>query len=218
MMNVKNGPSSYKTDSKSYRALMSVLVRQKSKYDSEKTSSTDKPVGIGKLASYYCDAFVVCAFEIRSETAEEQGMCGPKQFTNWRDQQKKLGNLDWDVTVFRGKNGKDWHKYTYRPGKKIAEQIVKIANEHGLSATKGYVDSKIAALEERLTMVEAGLDILIEKFDPPITDEKRTEYYPNPSILISRWTKNIVGIVEENEREMRRKFPDYDKYINQIEN
>jgi hypothetical protein len=186
-MNI-NSNAEYKTNSSSYRALMGVFYRQKAKSP-------------GVLASLYIDTFLLCSIKICADTVGPKGvgLCKENEFTAWRTEQRRLGNLDWDTRTI----SENRVLYEYKPGKKIMKNLEKVATEHGLMASKGYVDAKIEELRAELTeakaeltetkaeLIEAKADIsdtknqvselqrqvrgIIEILDPPWSEEKEAD-------------------------------------------
>lgn len=153
-------PSSYSTTSKSYKAFLAYVLRQ-----------TPKPEKPNLLVNLYLDSFLLYSKKICAQTVVEAGLCSENKFTEWRKEQKRCGNLDWETQSFGERIS-----YNYRAGLKIAKYIQKVSDEHGLAASKGYVDMKIAALEAKVEKLTKSVDDMIELFDPPITDEKREKY------------------------------------------
>lgn len=162
-----------KTDSKSYRAFMHMLKRQKSlSLNSNRKMANKTP---GKLASFYIEVFIKHTKNIHSKKMPNILEAG-ESFTDWREAQILLGNIVFDKRTL-----------SYGQGPKIVKYLNDITQEHGLVATKGYVDQQISELREenfhlreRCEKVESRVDILdravesaINVINPPCDEEKK---------------------------------------------
>jgi hypothetical protein len=191
----KGTKSGYSTTSRSYKALLAHIIRKKA-----------TPKNPNHLVNLYLDCFMTFTKKMCGPTVVASGQCDEGKFTEWRKEQKRLGNLDWDTKIIADKAIPP----EYRIGPKLAKYIKLVADEHGLGATKGYVDMKIAALEERVSMLAAGVDEMIELYDPPVTEAKRKVYYPSPAKLLAVHRAKIsIRIVDDEVVE----FPDYSKSL-----
>lgn len=199
MEKTAQGPrNSYSTTSKSYRAMLATILRQKSKPDNP-----------GLLVNLYLDCFLNYTKKMSGPTVIAAGLCEEGKFTEWRKEQKRAGNLDWDTKIVSDKPIPP----EYRIGPKLSKYIKMVSDEHGLGATKGYVDMKIAALEQKVEMLASGVDEMIELFDPPVTDAKRKFYYPHPAKLFS--LRGVMPqIANKDDDEVEGDFPDYSKILN----
>ena len=187
----------YKTDSKSYRALMQMLRRQSTK-DEPNIKKSKSP---GILASFYLDCFVMRTKKIFSDSVIELGLCEKGKFTDWRAEQRKYGNLQWE-TVNLG-NGKI--VYEYQPGPKLLKHLSSISNENFLFVTKGDladalvpVNKDVDTLREEVGSLKSKVEqmncsmqsmhdlikLLIAKHDDPYTEEKFDRYMSSPEKLI----------------------------------
>lgn len=196
----------YKTDSNSYRALMMMLRRQM-KTKSDKASrkaiadqNVKEPVPApvpkkdrrkkgdadpgGLLASLYLDCFLVYSRKMCADSVVLAGLCEKGKFTDWRNEQRSLGNLDWDISL-------RWDKtpeYNYKPGSKLMKHLDKVSKEHNLHASKGYVDQKIEEVESRvdakIAALQGILKTVLDKFDPPGDEAKCDDYIKNPDKML----------------------------------
>ena len=197
---LKGSKNSYSTTSKSYKAFLACILRQKS-----------KPLNPNLLVNLYLDCFLLFNKKICAPTVIDAGLCDENKFTEWRKEQKRAGNLDWDSKSFGEKT-----TYDYKIGPKLLKYIGKVSDEHGLGASKAYVDMKIDEVRSELQMVKNGLDELIELFDPPVTDAKRTVYYPHPARLFSIKThqSRILKVVDDDDDDdLGSAHPDYSKSL-----
>lgn len=173
MENVSDSPNVSKslTNSNSYKALMQMIRRQ-----NKGKSKSEVPPGV--LASFYIDCFLNHNRTLCAPVVTALGICTAGKFVDWREDQQKLGNLDWDIIPQA--YGKP--KWNYREGPKLMKHLARIAAENGMFATKGYVDNKIEAMKSEIKTelkaeltaeMEAEIDSFIEKRMPPVTPEKR---------------------------------------------
>jgi hypothetical protein len=127
----------YSRESKSFLAFAQYFKRQRKK----------NPEIVGSpaaLAALYLDAFLLHTEKVRSDTIIRLGLCKENKFTVWRKQQKRLGNLDWTTT----NEGGEHIQYHYAPTDIVGKYIRRVAEEHDLLASKGYVDNAIKEVEE----------------------------------------------------------------------
>lgn len=171
MENGKSSPLQYKTASKSHRAFVQMLRRQRKKNSKDDVGGEQ----MGRLASFYLDCFLIFDKKICADTVVEAGLCESGEFTAWRSEQRRLGNLDWSTTKL---DKSDAIRYEYRPGAKIAKYIDQVASDHALNASKGYVDKRLDEFKKEIRMT---LKAFIEKIDPPADDEKVDLFLDQPA-------------------------------------
>jgi hypothetical protein len=165
----QSGKSSYNTTTKGYKAFLAAILRQKAKY---KNPETLKP---GILTSFYIDCFLTYEKKVCAEAVVDLGLCEKGNFTEWRNEQRKLGNLDWDV-IMRANNVPE---YKYKAGPKVNKHLEKIGSEQGLMASKGYVDKRIDELRaEMMAVIETVKQDYFDRF-PPRNDEREEELESN---------------------------------------
>lgn len=113
----------------------------------------------GKLASFLLDTFLTCGGKIMADHVVGKGFCKEGNFKVWRD----------------GLVKQQWLQYEYKP-----DAGGWMAHKPGLKLIK-YINaelqqSKLLATQEGLERLDAKLSRMasyfIEKYDPPITEEK----------------------------------------------
>jgi len=125
----------------------------------------------GTTATVLLECFVCNDGHLRAGLVVERGLCEERKFTVWR---KQLIDGDWLVYA-------DGDYARHKPGAKLLKYI----NEEKLSRSEmatiddfAKVDLKVEALTERVLTLETSVKTLIEKYDPPVTDEKLIAYIP----------------------------------------
>ncbi len=175
--------TAYDRDSKSYLSFVQFFKRQR-----KKLSSDDKFFAPSKLASLFLDCFLTFERKICSETVVGLKLCEKGKFTEWRNEQKRLGNLDWDSTHVGGPN----IRHDYKAGKSITHYMRKVGEDNDLMASKGYVDQYVDQkvdlvrdeLNQKIESLQALVGIIVEKYDPPGTPEKCDDYTKNPDKML----------------------------------
>lgn len=140
----------------------------------------------GIYASFYFDVFFLNVFQIRKEIVVQKGLCSSDTgaFGEWRKEQKRLGLLDW---IEKKSSDGTIRGVEYKPGKIAISYINKITLENRQIATKDDFSGlrhKVVALEVRVDKLESAMGKLIEKKDPPVTEEKIEYYTSNPEELL----------------------------------
>lgn len=121
---------SYDTRMKSYQALLANLIRQRHKYKRPDELSP------GLLASFYADAFVIGDRKICPEEAAASGICLQGQFKRWKQEQKRLGNITWDIDEQEIKAGRNLLPYLDKFRKEMS----------GITEDKKNIDPIVAAM------------------------------------------------------------------------
>ncbi len=159
---------SYKTTDPVYRSFVSMLRRKGVK-------------NYGLVASLYFDVFFVESCRIKKELLVNKGFCNDSvgAFSAWRKEQKRLELLDW--TEIKLSNGKV--RVDYKPGAASLAYLNNATISNQQLATKDDVRNvryEISELSERVSALEAAMDNIIERFDPPTTKDKRVFYTQHP--------------------------------------
>lgn len=167
-MSTEKRIKTYRTTDPVYRSFVSMLRRKGVK-------------NYGLLASLYFDVFFVEAFRIKKELLVNKGFCAESSgsFSAWRKEQKRLELLDW--TEVKLPNGKV--RVDYKPGIAAISYLNSATISSQQLATKDDVRNvrfEISELSERVSALEAAMDNIIERFDPPTTKDKRVFYTQHP--------------------------------------
>lgn len=195
---------SYSKSTNGYKALLQRIIRMKS-----------KPKSPNNLVNLYLDTFLLFTTKINAATVIAAGICAEGEFTEWRKEQKRVGNLDWDIISHGGEK----KSYEYKPGLKLAKNINTISAENNLNATKGYVNSKVSVLAEEFEEIKDAFDKLIAFFDRPVTAAKRIHYRANPDqLFLSKNGKSVMRKLLDEDEEVdttdTHNHPDYSKCLN----
>lgn len=172
-MERNNHGKSYSTTSKAYKNFMEALVRRK----------VSNP---GLHATLYFDAFWLDALTINKDSIINRKLIDPRgtrAFTEWRDQQKAFGLLDWVESGNQFGNG-----VRYIPGPITLKYLNTLTISNAQIATKADVidvRDQVDLLGQRVSKLESALGKLIDLRDPPVTGEKIEYYTANPESLIN---------------------------------
>jgi len=172
-MERNNHGKNYSTTSKAYKNFMEALVRRK----------VSNP---GLHATLYFDAFWLEALSINKDSIINRKLVDARAsrgFTEWRDQQKAFGLLDWVENGSHFGNG-----VRYIPGPITLKYLNALTITNAQIATKADVidvRDQVDLLGQRVSKLESALGKLIDLKDPPVTGEKIEFYTSNPEALLN---------------------------------
>lgn len=164
----------YKTTDPIYRSFVSMLRRKGVK-------------AYGLVATLYFDVFFAESFRIKKDLLVNRGICSDNagSFGAWRKEQRALELLDW--TEIKLPNGK--MRVDYKAGAAAIPYLNKATISSQQIATKDdvkKVKDDVQDLRAEVNSLKAAMGAIIEKIDPPNSDEKITFYTENPSKLAAR--------------------------------
>jgi hypothetical protein len=173
-MKEKQRGNSFKTTDRAHRNLSEKLRREGIK----------KPV---VLASFYFDVFYVESLKLKKESVVLRKLCddAPGCFAKWRKTQKALEMLDWDELKLA--NGKI--RVRYKAGPALIPYINKLTTTNEPLATKAdvrRVKDDVQDLRAEVHSLRNAMGALIDKIDPPNSEDKMIFYTKNPASLASR--------------------------------
>ncbi len=154
-------------------------------------NDSNKP---GELARFYLNIFLQPNREFKADDVYAAGLTREGQnFNQWREEQRKLGWLNVHCLTVGGHP--HWKQ---EPGKKLCKYINRAKMLSGEIASRQEVDELqdqidvlrgqvelMPIIEERVKNLEAILNLLIAKYDPPVSAEKIAFYSRDPNRLMS---------------------------------
>jgi len=145
----------------------------------QKALSRDGVEYSGKVATLLLDSFIEGDGKIYRADLEKRGIIKKSDlFNNWRNSiiQKHWLSFEQEGNFSRYRAGAKLIKFVNHEKLKLKEIATTDQLLRSELTSKGYVDSKIKELENRLDEHDKAIRAMIEKFDPPYDDEKKQKY------------------------------------------
>lgn len=136
----------------------------------------------GALATVFLETFIERDGLLTANDVMAAGLCAKDGFKAWREPLIKAGWLAYDHEFAKLMKKGSLHQ----PGKKLLSYINKERPRHDAVATEKQlrsVQSDVSAVKDEVALMTSFLRRLIDRVDPPWSEEKMQSYLQDPDSL-----------------------------------
>lgn len=160
----------------------------------------------GPNATFLFRLFMDQAGVMYADDVVKAGLCEEKKFTVWR---KKL--VDAGFIVYDPDYAKKTNMAKHLAGPHLVDLVNDEMRRTQLLMTEQRYETDMVAFNMRMVELGKFVKTLIEKIDPPYTEEKEEQYMADPGALADAWREKIE--TELLNSPMSSSHPDYGKEL-----